>query len=141
MIGKLPFRQPNDDRFLDVQFIVEATFEEKFQLWMKWNDLCDWKDDNRGGSYLVGYLDTGSDGALPVWVTCWWATINGVRILFYESTSLVSHYGWLQDFVVEASQKPTWDCTRLAHANTTNFHHAVQHIEEVSGIKMRDNGC
>lgn len=123
------------DTFKDVRYVVEASSDEKFQLWNKWNDGCQWEPPSRGHMYQLGWIDVGEDHLLPVCVTFWIAVINGLKIMFTESTSLATHHGWIEDTAMELCGHPKAD-GRVAHCDSMNFNNVANFIARESGRPM-----
>lgn len=126
-----------------VAFVVECSDFEKFALFQRWakqavemecaaplsvgqgyNHL-DWTDDNSGWSVQVGWLNE-----RPVCISVTGATLDGVRVLFYEASSQVVDWRQIENWF-KAHCWPTWDSgLRRAHCNAENFHLCCQAIEE-----------
>lgn len=131
------FESYPDPRFQDTQFVVEATHTEMSQLWARYERRSTWVQDMRGFFQTVGEIRVDGE-MMPVCVSGFWYTINGVRVLFYESTSLVTHNGWVEEWVMEACGNPKHDFgTRISHVDAGNFHNCLHEIERISGIKLK----
>lgn len=107
-------------------FVVEATNFEQFCLWEFWairsdhvraNKPVDWEDDPRGFLETVGHY-----GEMPVTVSINKALLNGQKVVFYYSPSIVTHSGMVEKWI-EENCKPQGAGYRTEwHCDAQNFH-------------------
>ncbi len=122
-------------RLKETQFVVEATSCEIQMLWERWSDESLYQNPSdyrlRFDHLNPGYMATiGHINRLPVVMTLFWHSINGVLVMFWEATSRVVDYDMCRAWL-NKNCAPTWDNgTRLAHTNATNFHNVVSFIRE-----------
>jgi hypothetical protein len=117
-----------DKRFMETEYVVAASGFEKLALWNenreKYKWIEDWKQDSPG---LL--LEVGRFGGLPVTVCFFWDFLDGHRVMFYESTSLVTHQGiveqWLKKYCNPYTMEP-----RRAHCNAMNFSHCIHALKD-----------
>ena len=137
-----------DNEYLkDVEWIIEASSEERFQLWKDNKDCEDkkyqhnWEEISHGEGYRIIELEINSVNAcgenkkvketLPVVVNFSYAIIDGHKILFYESNSLLVHHGYVEAFFLTYFQRTNDGYTRWNHTNATNFHNCVTHLNRI----------
>jgi len=108
-----------DLRFEDCEFIVEATFCEKFFLWKEWHAAVPWEEDNMGLNTKLGVLDS-----RPLMLTVFFVKINGHRVAFYESGSQLVDHKLMYDFF-EKNFQVSYDGGRWAHCDAMNFSHCI----------------
>lgn len=144
-----------DNEYLkDVEWIVEASSEEQYQLW-KDNKYCEdksiqheWVEVSHGSGYSILEIQINSVNLfngetlnikelLPVTINFSFAIIDGHKILFYESNSLLTHYGYIEAFLVTYFQRTNDNYTRWNHTNATNFHNCVGHLNRID-VEPRD---
>jgi hypothetical protein len=132
MIVKLNTAPSPDPRWADTKFLVEATSTERFFLWLQNADesteRCgrtpvEWRQDSMGAFEYAGYCDD-----RPVTVNVLWATLNGIRIAFYEAASELVDHRMVNDWI-NLNFSGRWDGgTRRAHCDAMNFHHCLDYI-------------
>ena len=128
-MSKHKFEHHPDYRFAETKVVVEATHNELTSLWSRYEKRCRWDQDMRGFSKTIGKIDVDGE-KLPVNVSGFWYEIDYVRVLFYESPSLVTHWGWVKEWIMEA-------CPNAKSVNATNFNNALIEIEDISGRKIK----
>jgi hypothetical protein len=130
-------------RLKETQFVVEATSNEMYMFWEKFSDEAMYKNPNSnkfkfeqlnpGVAETIGYLD-----GRPVCISMFWYKIDGVMIMFWDCTSQVADHAMIEKWLKD-NCAPRWDKgTRLAHTDSSNFHHALDHVQEVNGKKLSD---
>lgn len=124
--------------------VVEASHTEQHFLWMQhakdstWNDpkyparKMDWKQANPGRSVMVGEI-----GGKQVWMTIFFARIEGQVVLFWELTSQACDYTLAEKWFKENLKPfPKYDKGyRLAEFDAMNFHNAASAIRQAAGIE------
>lgn len=125
---KLVIAPPNDKRFKETFFLVEATSFERQCLWEKWNKKLNWKDQGMGCVGQIGTL-----AKLPVVICFFWAHIDGRQIAFWESTSRVTDSEMAKKWLEENCIPPKWDGgTRNSRCDAANFHLCIHAIQEAN---------
>src|SRR5574337_459163 len=128
MSSKKLWKEEDAELFKDVVFLVEATYNEMYSLWLDYYYqprsknipvVKEWEQETIGRIVTIGKLDK-----RPINVQVWWAKLNGKRVLFYEACSQLVDYKlveeWLKHFTLD---KIRWDNdARWAHCDATNFH-------------------
>lgn len=136
--------EPEIKSLLDgIAFVVEATSYEQLSLWQQWSteaqkgDLA-WTPPKRLRTNFVAWegdragwmVEVGKVNGAPVCISMMGATLDGVRVLFYEATSRVVDWGMIEAWFKENCW-PRWDSgTRRAHCDAMNFHHCLDAIRE-----------
>jgi len=129
----------NDDQFRvnlrDTVFLVEATSYEHLCLWREYAEDSDrprasnpvlWRQENEGRLITVGSL-----AGMPVTLSVKWDIINNIRVMFYDSPSVVTDMRMIERWLDENTNCPKWDNgTRLARCDAMNFHLCLHAIEE-----------
>lgn len=125
---RITMAPPEDPRFKETFFLVEASSFEKQSLWERWNDLLVWEDQNRGCIGQVGILDDRS-----VVISVFWANIEGKLVAFWEPTSQVVDYKMIEEWFAQNCVPPKVDRgTRNARCNAMNFHSCIHAIREAN---------
>jgi hypothetical protein len=104
-------------------YMVEATHEESFMLWQEWHQVLRWEQDNRGCLTTVGKF-----GDMPVNVTVFWYIIEGKRVGFYSSDSMVTHHKMVEEWVQKTFPQCFKEDGRWKHTNAGNFGHCLGDI-------------
>lgn len=110
-----------------VKYLVEANTNEQFELWRNKHADDVWVQ-KQGYSVKVCDLRVELQGkpesaeVLPVMVSFMLAEINDVLVAFYSSDSLLSHHGYIEEFLSENFQLTHDNYSRWNHTNATNFH-------------------
>jgi hypothetical protein len=102
----------------DVEYMVEATSNERFMLWEKWHyskegRQISWESNNVGLMETVGYIDK-----RPVVMTLNTAVIGGKKILFYDGTSQLVDHALIDKWLVD-------NLPDVCKTDAGNFHCAV----------------
>lgn len=128
----------------DVEWLIEATSEERFNLWKDYHNdpKYDWKEVGSGYGYeIINLKIEGSDKiqseVLPVWVEFSFAIINGHKICFYTSNSRLVHHGYIESFLTTYFQRTHDNYTRWNHTDSTNFHNCIGYLEAID-LEPRD---
>jgi hypothetical protein len=128
----------------DVEWIVEASDEERHQLWRDNHDRYKWEDINCGKLYNIVNLEISVQSCmgtkkitkttkevLPVYISFFFAIINGHKIAFYTSNSRLSHYGYIEAFLITYFQRTHDKYTRWNQTDANNFHNCVCYLDTV----------
>jgi hypothetical protein len=128
----------------DVEWIVEATSEERFNLWQDYHNdpKYNWEEVSRGWSYYIIELNINGNGkikseTLPVYINFSFAIINGHKICFYTSNSLLVHHGYIESFLTTYFQRTHDDYSRWNHTDSANFHNCIGYLEDID-LEPRD---
>jgi hypothetical protein len=120
--------QPEDKRFAETFFVVEATSFEKFCIWKEWHEQVIWEDEMRGCIGQIGTL-----ARRPVTLSVFWARIEGRLVAFYESPSQVTDSIMVEKWLGLNCAPLKWDNgTRNARCDAQNFHLCIAAIREAN---------
>ncbi len=128
--SRAEFTAPEDPRFKETFFLVQATHFEKHQLWKEWHKSVDWQQEDAGYGQEIGTL-----ADRPVVLSVFWVRINGRLVAFWELTSGVADYIMAENWFSQYCTPAKWDATRSAKCNASNFHLCIQAIEEENKTK------
>lgn len=118
-----------DERLSNSIFVVEADSYGQFALWKEFHEEVEWEEDSRGFWQQVGEV-----AGMPVCISVNFAKIYGQQICFYYGSSMVTHHGMIEDWIMEKCGHPKYDSGhRRAHCDAMNFWHCVSACEEASG--------
>lgn len=119
----------------DTVFVVEATSFEHQKLWEQFSDKSLYKTElnkYKWEQLNPGYLETVAEfHGYPVNISCQWARINGLIIMFYAAGSRVVDRDKIEKWF-KHNCNPTYDNGRLAHCDANNFHQVLDFIDENS---------
>lgn len=136
----MSWRDDIKEFFPGVQFVVEATFEEKHMLWLTRHDsnvglghIERWVDEGMGRSPTIAWHGRGKN-ARPIAITIFYAYLDGVKVAFYEATSELVDYKVVQKWIYERTGHITYDRgTRWAHTDVGNFNQVMHEIDRRNG--------
>jgi len=128
-----------DNPFMeDVEWIVEATSEEQHQLWSMWHEQHNWEEVSSGQGYRIIELKIKAivngkkvKETLPVRINFNYAILDGHKIMFYTSDSLLTHHGYIEAFLITYFQRTHDSYNRWNHVNATNFHNCANYLDTV----------
>lgn len=129
----------------DVVWLVEASSEERFQIWKKYHDQYEWQEVSTGHGYTLLTLEVSAfqkgktpvskpyhiKETLPVTINFTYAIVNGYKICFYDSSSLLVHHGYIEAFLHTYFQRTHDHYTRWNHTNATNFHNCIHYLKDL----------
>lgn len=138
----------NNDFLKDVEWVIEATDTEQYYLWEKYHETRNWNSAGVGYSYSILELnvDVPQKGItikkrkkekLEICINFNFTTVDGHKILFYECSSLLAHYGYIQAFLLTYFQRTHDNYTRWNHTDAMNFHNCINYLDTVD-IEPRD---
>lgn len=112
-----------EDCFSKTEFVVEATSFESHEVWRRWHEtVSSWEQISSGFSQVIGHIKV--DGKeMPVCVSGFWSKIDGRYVLFYEATSLVVHYDWVNNWIKNNVRLATGKL--VGHCDASNFHSCI----------------
>lgn len=115
-----------DKRYALTDFVLEANSCETLYLWRECQDNdISWVQDNSGLS-----VDIGEFGDMPVNISVFWNTIDGLLVLFWDPISMVVHHDMIEKWF-DKNCNPMYDNgTRRARTNAMNFHHVLHAAED-----------
>lgn len=114
-------------------YAVEATDYERTALWSMFHERVRWECDSRGRLVTIGEL-----AGRPVAVCLTWATIEGRRVVFYETTSRVVDHDLVERWVREHALT-----ARAERTDASNFHnivHAIRDANERAAAHVNNGG-
>jgi len=110
------------------EFIIEANSFEQLMLWneneARPDNKYEWVENPLGQMLTLGTLDN-----RPVCIAIQWAIINGMRMMFWDSTSQVVDHKMIDKFFDEYCNPKHDNGTRRARQNAMNFHVALRASE------------
>lgn len=120
----------------DIEWLVEATSDEQFNLWKHHHSKYNWVSVSLGYSYQIVELEIkGNDKIkselLPVWISFSFAIIDGHKICFYTSDSRLVHHGYIDAFLGAFFQRTHDNYTRWNHTNSMNFHNCIGNLTDI----------
>ncbi len=127
-----------DKRLLDTFYTVEATSEEKQQIWCQFSHqstqtdthfgrlVVQWDQDSLGYSAQIGEV-----ARMPVCLTGFFAIIEGKRVLFWTMESMVTHFKMGEEWIRKVCPNAK------GHTNCGNFHNVLHAISDATGRKIR----
>ena len=115
-----------DKRFEDVVFMVEANSFETLMLWDK-NSECEkhlkvnWVEDTISYNKIIGHMRSYDKLTIyPVVVLCFFAELNGKRVVFYESTSWVVDHEMIKAWMKCQCPEGTPECDAMNFSQCLN---------------------
>ena len=119
----------------DVVWIVDATSQERNELWKKYYEKHAWEQISSGYGFQITTLDVinknGVKETLPVRLDFSFAIIDGYKIAFVESNSLLTHYGYVEAFLRTYFQRTHQNYSRWNHTNACNFHNCINYLDSL----------
>ena len=110
-------------------FFIEANSFEQQTLWEAHHKKFPWREDNRGFSQVIGYVNGRKHQ--PVNVSFSFARIHGQRVCFYYCCSRFSDSVMVENFLEKHYPVKYDGGTRRAMTDAANFHHAIHWCEEL----------
>jgi hypothetical protein len=113
--------------FKDVEYLIEASSFEQFQLWKNHGNGSDsneqpiknWTEDLRGQIITIGKIED-----YPICVSISYAILNGHKVLFYNGCSLIVDHEMIDEWLQHCASHIICD-GRWAHCNPMNFGHCL----------------
>ena len=63
--------------------------------------------------------------------------INGHKVAFYSSSSMITHRGYIDAFLITYFQRTHDNYSRWNHVDATNFHNCINYLDSID-LKPRD---
>lgn len=128
-----------EDNYLeDVEWIVEATSEERHNIWDKWHERHNWEQVSSGRLWTIINLEVKFERddkkvieSLPVTLDVSYAILDGHKILFYDSPSRLVHLGYIEAFMHTYFQRTHDNYSRWNHTNSANFHNCAYYLDTI----------
>ena len=128
-----------DNPFMeDVEWIVEATSEERHHIWGDYHEKHNWEEVSSGQLYTILQLKVKANvkgkkvkETLPISLDCSYAIIDGHKIMFYTSPSRLTHSGYIEAFLTTYFQRTHDNYTRWNHVDAANFHNCAGYLDTV----------
>lgn len=126
----------------NIEWIVEANSDERHWLWQENHEDHEWKEHSVGYWHTIMELDlniskkSSIDGknvreTLPVNISFNFAEIDGHKICFYYSPSLLVHHGYIEAFMCTYFQRTHDNFTRWNHVDAANFHNCINYLDTI----------
>lgn len=112
-----------DPRLGDTCFAVEATSFEKLALWEEWHNKVEWVPDLSGLAPMIGHF-----GGMPIVLNLFWSRIGGIRVLFWQHVSMVTHSRMAEEWL----HANCGACCEYVIA--ANFHTVIHAIRATNGL-------
>jgi hypothetical protein len=116
------------DAMVDVLFIVQASSFEQFELWRDFSAEVVWEQDPAGELVTIAQVSINRQ-KFPICLCLSFARLNGVRIAFYDPTSLVVHHGMVEEWLKSVHIAKYQNGSRWAHTDAQNFHNCIQFVK------------
>lgn len=130
---------PRLEYFSNVQFVVEATFEEQHLLWLTRHHhdvglghVKVWDSESLGRAPTIAVI-----GGRPLVVSIYYATLDGVRVAFYEATSEYVDHKYVKDWIEGCTRHIKTADGRPAHTDVGNFHDVIHEIQDREDKRQR----
>lgn len=124
-----------DDVYMkDIEWIVEATSEERFNLWKTYHERYDWKDVGMGTIHTILNLTVSYkkfQEVLPICIEFMYAIIDGHKVCFYTSNARLVHHGYIEAFLTTYFQRTHHKYSRWNHTDATNFHNCINYLDTI----------
>ncbi len=118
----LPFTEKDKAFFKDVVFVIEATNFEHVALWQlneESKHIKSWEDISLGFGTTIGYV-----GDMPVTVFVFCSKLNGHKVAFYESTSLIVDHDMVRKWIDHYNPNPE------RHTDAGNFGKCYEYVKK-----------
>lgn len=128
----MPLHDPDPKQanlFENVEFVVEATDEERFLLWCVHFDnpnpkypesrIKSWEQEMRGFGREIGTFH-----GHPIFISITYAKLEGKRVAFLEATSRIVDYSLVNDWV----DREFKNRMPARVTNSTNFSHCISFL-------------
>jgi hypothetical protein len=116
--------------FEDIEWLIEANSNEQHQIWEGWHTKLKWEQINPGFSYTIKRLSVEGE-ELPICLCFTFAKVNGRKIAFYECSSLLSHYGYIEVFLKTYFQRTHDNYCRWNQVDAKNAHNCLNYLETI----------
>lgn len=117
-----------DVRFKITEYVVEATDFERSHLKMTYGDRVDtWKYDDFGITTTLAMIGEKNQEKRPINISCRWARINGVYVLFWHACSQLVDYRLIEDWFKKNCYPYEEDSTRVAKCDPDNFYQCISY--------------
>ena len=144
-----------ENDFKDVEWLIEATSNERHAIWNTWHEKVKWEHIGIGYGYTITELhiqipkplvkkgftedsdpieDMGigkKEEVLPVGINFNFAIVNGHKVAFYESLSLLVHHGYIEAFLKTYFQRTHDDYSRWNHVDSSNVHNCFNYFDTI----------
>lgn len=104
--------------YRDVEAVITVTAEEMHSLWKFYfyrNKAHLYKEPRTGHRYEIGKIED-----YPICVVVWRVEIESIKVALVEATSLVVHYGKVEEWIKEVFPK------NIPLTDRANFHHIFE---------------
>lgn len=132
----------NQEVFKDVEWIIEATSQERFGIWKDFKEKYKWEQICTGYSFVILELEVKPVGykikkqVLPINIEFFFAMVEGHKIAFYDSPSLLSHHGYIEAFLITYFQRTHDKYSKWNYTDATNAHNCLNYLDTVD-VKPR----
>lgn len=123
----------SDKKLKETKFVVEATSFEQQVLWERYSaesmyktkhSVYNWEQINSGYMITVGHVNK-----WPVNISCNWAKINGVLVMFYCDVSRMVDHGMIKQWLAD-NCNPKHDDGRHSHVDAANFYAVIEFVND-----------
>lgn len=144
-----PSKDSLDKRFKEVEYFVEGSYFEAWSVWDREKRICSssdglkmtdgietWKQDSRAHFITCGHFRDSSGKLWPVCITLGFEIINGIRICFYEATSMLVHYEIVEGYLDKLREYiESQSGHKPSKCNAMNIGHMYSYVREKSKKK------
>lgn len=128
-----------NENFPNTEFVVRATRTEQSYLYHSLSENDSWVHDLIGYAVTVGHIGGREQEKRPVTISCFWANINGMLVLFWEATSQVVDYTMIDTWFKTHCFPYNKITNKPARCEAGEFHHCLEYSRAVSPQEEPDN--
>ena len=140
----MSWRDDIKEYFKDVDFVIQATYEEKHMLWLtrhhhdvQLGHIHIWDDEGAGRCPTIAMVGRGRK-ARPIVISIFYAYLDGLRVAFYEPTSQLVDWLLIDKWIKERTGHIKYNNgTRWAHTDVGNFHDVIHEIQNREDKRQR----
>ncbi len=128
---KLSTNQGNDrleQLMKESVYFVNASSDEKFALWQKYNNVVKWEYINPGYYQFVGYINGIKE--LPVYIDLFFSEIENKVVCFYSASSNYSDNTMIEEFIKIYQDLSKNKDNRNNSTNFSNFELVLHYLKK-----------
>lgn len=133
-----------NEYFKDVEWLIEATSEEKRKICEEYRDKMKWEHVSTGWGYSILELELKAKKVLiphfpekikketmSVVIDFTFAIVNGHKIAFYTSNAWVVHHLYIEAFLSTYFQRTHDNYSRWNQTDASNAHNCFLYLEDI----------
>ena len=109
-------------------YFVNASSDEKFALWQKYNNVIKWEDINPGYYLFVGHIKNIKE--LPVYIDLFFSEIENKVVCFYSANSNYSDNTMIEEFIKIYRDSSKNKDNRNNSTNFSNFELVLHYLKK-----------